>query len=87
MLVSFSSTTIEEALVNDVPVLLYGGHGRYAHIPVKPFSSFNKEVLMPVTWVKTNKDLIEYFEILSEKMLFVKIHLIMRSLNMLMKKL
>ena len=38
LLVSFSSTTIEEALVNDVPVLLYGGHGRYAHIPVEPFS-------------------------------------------------
>ena len=32
LLVSFSSTTIEEALQNQVPVLLYGGDGRYQHI-------------------------------------------------------
>jgi len=32
LLVSFSSTTIEEALQNRVPVLLYGGEGRYQHI-------------------------------------------------------
>jgi hypothetical protein len=32
LLVSFSSTTIEEALQNQVPVLLYGGEGRYQHI-------------------------------------------------------
>ncbi len=33
LLVSFSSTTIEEALQNRVPVLLYGGQGRYSHVP------------------------------------------------------
>lgn len=32
LLVSFSSTTIEEALQNQVPVLLYGGNGRYQHV-------------------------------------------------------
>ena len=32
LLVSFSSTTIEEALQNLIPVLLYGGDGRYKHI-------------------------------------------------------
>ncbi|MFQ5801483.1 MAG: hypothetical protein ACE5JQ_01135 [Candidatus Methylomirabilales bacterium] len=32
LLVSFSSTTIEEALQNRVPVLLYGGSGRYQHV-------------------------------------------------------
>jgi len=32
LLVSFSSTVIEEALQNRVPVLLYGGDGRYQHI-------------------------------------------------------
>lgn len=39
LLVSFSSTTIEEALQNRIPVLLYGGAGRYQHIPaygIKP---------------------------------------------------
>jgi len=33
VLISFSSTTIEEALYNKVPVLLYGGGGRYMHLP------------------------------------------------------
>jgi len=33
VLVSFSSTTIEEALYNKIPVLLYGGNGRYMHMP------------------------------------------------------
>lgn len=33
LLVSFSSTTIEEALQNNIPVLLYGGGGRYQHVP------------------------------------------------------
>lgn len=32
LLVSFASTTIEEAFQNHVPVLLYGGGGRYQHI-------------------------------------------------------
>ncbi len=32
LLVSFSSTTIEEALQNRVPVLQYGGGGRYQHV-------------------------------------------------------
>ncbi len=39
LLVSFSSTTIEEALQNRIPVLLYGGGGRYQHVPaceIKP---------------------------------------------------
>jgi len=35
LLVSFSSTTIEEALQNGVPVLLYGGGGRYQHVPAR----------------------------------------------------
>ncbi|MBN1353990.1 MAG: hypothetical protein JW994_04910, partial [Candidatus Omnitrophica bacterium] len=33
LLVSLSSTTITEALQNRIPVLLYGGRGRYRHIP------------------------------------------------------
>jgi hypothetical protein len=32
LLVSFSSTTIEESLLNQVPVMLYGGGGRYQHL-------------------------------------------------------
>ncbi len=33
MLVSYSSTTIEEALQNEVPVLLYDPDGKYHHLP------------------------------------------------------
>lgn len=33
ILVSFSSTVIEESLQNRIPVLLYGGGGRYSHVP------------------------------------------------------
>ena len=33
LFVGFSSTTIEEALQNRIPVLLYGGGGRYQHVP------------------------------------------------------
>ncbi|MEK7287923.1 MAG: hypothetical protein AAB091_05140, partial [Elusimicrobiota bacterium] len=32
LLISFSSTAIEEALQNDIPVLLYGCGGRYLHV-------------------------------------------------------
>ncbi|MBI2027711.1 MAG: hypothetical protein HYS98_07940 [Deltaproteobacteria bacterium] len=32
LLVSFSSTVLEEALQNKIPVLLYGGGGRYQHV-------------------------------------------------------
>jgi creatinine amidohydrolase/Fe(II)-dependent formamide hydrolase-like protein len=33
LLVSYSSTTIEEALLNRVPVLQYDPHGKYMHVP------------------------------------------------------
>jgi len=39
LLVSFSSTTIEEALQNRIPVLQYGGRGRYFHIPCYEINS------------------------------------------------
>ena len=67
LLISFSSTTIEEALVNEVPVLLYGGKGRYAHIPVEPFSNINNNILRPVTFVNSKGNLAIYFKILSLK--------------------
>ena len=39
LLVSFYSATVEEALQNQIPVLLYGGRGRYMHLPATPISS------------------------------------------------
>ena len=47
LLISFSSTTIEEALVNEIPVLLYGGGGRYSHIPAhKHFEDKKKSIFL-----------------------------------------
>lgn len=60
LLISFSSTTIEEALVNNIPVLLYGGYGRYSHIPEEPFSRTNNSIQKPVSFVNNTDNLKEY---------------------------
>ena len=44
VLVSFSSTVIEEALQNYSPVILYGGQGRYKHIDCPEFSSDKDQI-------------------------------------------
>lgn len=44
LLVSFSSTAIEEALQNRIPVLLYGGRGRYQHI--EPATQLERDSLI-----------------------------------------
>lgn len=57
LLVSFSSTAIEESLQNRIPVLLYGGGGRYQHIlayEIKPDSPAPKSA---VYHIKEEKDL------------------------------
>lgn len=64
LLVSFSSTTIEEALNNKIPVLLYGGAGRYSHIPCTPFSN-NDKINNAVTFVSEKKALEKYLNRLS----------------------
>ena len=67
LLMSFSSTTIEEALINDTPVLLYGGKGRYSHIPTEPFKlSENDDILTPVTFVDNRESLLDYFKVLDK---------------------
>ncbi len=48
LLVSYSSTAIDEALQNYIPVLLYGGAGRYQHIPayeIKPGQLLTAEAI------------------------------------------
>lgn len=55
LLVSFSSTTIEEALQNRIPVLLYGGGGRYQHTPgceLKPGQPVLRSAVYHVTEAK-----------------------------------
>jgi len=66
LLMSFSSTTIEEALINDTPVLLYGGKGRYSHIPTEPFKLVAENSIMtPVTFVDNKISLNDYFKTLN----------------------
>ena len=66
LILSFSSTTIEEALVNEIPVILYGGDGRYSHIPINPFAKGDK-IEQPVTFLKNKKDLGVYLKRLDKK--------------------
>jgi hypothetical protein len=68
LLVSFSSTTIEEALLNNIPVLLYNKYNRYKHIlgmdlsPVVPQNkvsavyNINREddLLFGLDWILKN---------------------------------
>ena len=57
LLVSFSSTVIEEALQNRVPVLLYGGGGRYQHVKVCPIAAGDEPGPAAVYHVKEGEDL------------------------------
>ena len=58
LLVSFSSTVIEEALQNYTSVLLYGGQGRYKHINCPDFSiDTNLEQECPVYHVLNKQHL------------------------------
>jgi len=67
LMTSFSSTTIEEALVNKVPVLLYGTDGRYSHIPTQPFGNGNAEINKAVVFVKDKDSLRHYFSLLNDQ--------------------
>lgn len=57
LLVSFSSTSIEEALQNRIPVLLYGGYGRYLHVPSTVVEAIKPCPPSAVYHVKKNEDL------------------------------
>ena len=66
LLISFSSTTIEEALVNEIPVLLYGGKGRYAHIPVAPYVD-GDQIEQAVTFIKNKDSIDDYFKAINQR--------------------
>ena len=65
LLISFSSTTIEESLSNKIPVLMYGGNGRYSHIPIEEFNKLNNSINV-ITFIKNHKNLDLYFEKISK---------------------
>lgn len=57
LLVSFSSTTIEETLQNKIPVLLYGGRGRYQHIPAVCLQEGKKIEKSAIYFISDKNDL------------------------------
>jgi len=59
LLVSFSSTTIEEALQQRIPVLLYGGGGRYQHVPAQTVVADRPVDPAPIYHVREAKELPE----------------------------
>ena len=57
LLISYSSTTMEEALHNRVPVLQYDAHGKYCHIKGQILSTSLKSDLDSCYYVGSEKDL------------------------------
>ena len=57
LLVSLSSTTITEAFQNKIPVLLYGGRGRYRHIPAYEIKAERPIERSAAYYIKDPRDL------------------------------
>ena len=59
LLLSFSSTTIEEALQNRIPVLQYGGGGRYQHVPAQEVKLAN-DIAPAAVYHASSYNVLEY---------------------------
>ena len=57
LLVSYSSTTIEEALQNRIPVLQYDPQGKYCHVPCQVLARDKKPGPDTCYFVKAEEDL------------------------------
>jgi hypothetical protein len=57
LLVSYSSTAIEEALQNDVPVLQYDRQGKYCHVPATLLKREEKKAVDSCYFVDSEDDL------------------------------
>ncbi len=57
LMVSFSSTTIEEALANCIPVVFYGGDGRYQHVEAPVYRPGEALPVSPVYAIKDSTHL------------------------------
>jgi len=58
LLISYSSTTIEEALQNRIPVLQYAPDGKYEHIPAQELSMNKKNNISAIYSVMSENNLI-----------------------------
>nr|WP_319395139.1 hypothetical protein [uncultured Desulfobacter sp.] len=57
LLISYSSTTIEEALQNKIPVLQYDPQGKYQHIPGEVLKTENEIAVNSCYFIGNQKDL------------------------------
>ena len=48
-----------------MPVLLYGGYGRYSHFPIKPYDNLTS-INEPVTFINKKNYLVNYFKNLNK---------------------
>jgi hypothetical protein len=71
LLISFSSTTIEESIYCNVPVLIFGGSGRYNHIDLKNYI-FSNKIDNPITIIQNTTKLKKYFDLLNKKIDYLK---------------
>ena len=58
LLLSYSSTTIEESLQNKIPVLQYDPDGKYEHIPAQELTASGKNNVSAVYSVMSKNNLI-----------------------------
>ena len=76
LLISYSSTTIEEALNSKKPVLQYDPYSRYSHIEALDMQDNNSDELSTIYYSKSKKDLITNLKWLKNN------HLEKESLNL-----
>lgn len=66
ILISYSSTTIDEALMNDIPVLLYDKWMRYNHFKTGVYSGPGSPDIYPVCYVNESDKLSSALEFMKE---------------------
>ena len=59
LLISYSSTTIEESLQNHIPVLQYDPDGKYMHVPALNLSDQSDKYISSIYYVDSQKNLAE----------------------------
>ncbi|OGS72402.1 MAG: hypothetical protein A3F91_02005 [Flavobacteria bacterium RIFCSPLOWO2_12_FULL_35_11] len=73
-LISYSSTTIDEALINRIPVLLYDKWNRYNHYKTDAFESEESLAFCPVCYVNDTNNLENAIEYMIKKSMNMKVN-------------
>ena len=72
ILISYSSTTIDEALLNGIPVLLYDRWNRYNHFQTGIFENSESGDILPVCYVNNAEKLEQALNFMLEKKMMAK---------------